>query len=205
MDKEPCTFTDAIIGQYCTRHKNHACLGPKAWLKGDPIPSATHCGSGERLYGRLGFYEGNYCKDCISSIHRQMEPICEKRRQEFQADRQAFIDQQEQFLARCRSEYRDLHMDRWKRISPPIDYPSEHKGKWLVDLLLSPDKKERDHVKWLGWTAKLRWDRMGKPFTELELEDFERCKSEARTLYNDLIKFGNKRVKSKRDASPTRT
>jgi hypothetical protein len=134
-----------------------------------------------------------------------MEPIYEKQRQEFEADRQAFIAQhnrQEQFLARCRDEYRDLHMERWKRISPPIDYPSEHKGKWLVDLLLSSNEQERDHVRWLGWTARLRRDKIGRPFTRSELEDFERCKSEARLLYNDLIKFGN--AKSERDASPTR-
>jgi hypothetical protein len=204
MNKEPCTFVNF---QYCTQHGAFACLGPKAWLEGDNVPSATHCGKGSVMTGEKGFYYGNYCQDCISNVHRQMEPIYEADRQRSKKILQDIIARkrrEERFLAQCRDDYRDLHMNELKRTSSPINYPSPHKGKWLVDLLLSTKRKEREFVSWLGWTAKLRYDITGKRFTESELQDFERCKSEARALYNDLIKFGNNKVKSKRDASSSR-
>lgn len=201
-----CTFTFPL--NYCTEHKNFACLGPNAWLNGDPIPIPTHCGRGSVMTGQKGFHHGNYCKNCIANVHHQLKPVYDADAEHWKKIRQNIIDrekQQEQHLAQCRDEYRDLHMDRLKKTQSPIDHPGEFRGKLLVDLLLSPNHQERYYVKWLASIAVAQSVGIHQNFTKSDMQDFERCQSEARKLYNDLIIFGNNKAsKSKRDASPTR-
>lgn len=92
---------------------------------------------------------GKVCQQCFRTVfhgHRRFcydaDCRCDNKSPRFMAARQRETAQVEQFK-------RTVDVAAWKQKHQPIDYPSIHKGKHLIDLFLSNDSFEHGYIAWL--------------------------------------------------------
>ena len=91
----------------------------------------------------------------------------------------------------------------WKKTHPPINYPGNHKGKYLIDLFLSDNDFEHGYAQWLVDRATNR--PAGQSYADYD--NFQRYRAEAKEiidLYKKIKPVQSRYSLRKRDKSPKR-
>jgi len=99
--------------------------------------------------------ESHICKLCFAEHYNSRPRYCRDN------DCTSCLNKSPKFKARQeRAEIafdtfkRTVDREAWKKRHRPIDYPSKHFGKYLIDLLLSSDPFERGYIDWMLNSSK---------------------------------------------------
>lgn len=93
-----------------------------------------------------------------------------------------------------------ISITEWKKSHWPINYPSKHKNKYLIDLFFSEDSFESGYLKWLVEKANERPPNQ----SDENYNNFQRYRREAAEIMEKYTTFAESYNLQTRDHSPTR-
>lgn len=123
--------------------------------------------------------EAHICDWCFESVYKQKKKYCldktcscDNKTPQFKAKQENKEKQYDQFV-------QNFDIAEWKKTHIPINYPSKHRGSYLVDLLLSHDSFQRGYIDWLIANGNKN---NGNQYSKEQNENFQRFVAEAKEL-----------------------
>jgi hypothetical protein len=118
------------------------------------LPICQGCGDDNVYIGcTLEDEEDSICTKCFQTFYNGKPRYCRAKGCECDnpsPKKKKKLEAQEEVQARIDSAFwESFNIDKWKEEHNPIDYPSKHKGKYLIDLFLSDDSFEHGYLSWL--------------------------------------------------------
>jgi hypothetical protein len=164
------------------------------------LPICQSCYDHSKYIGCEKWDDFKVCKSCFETAYHSVERYCSRSKCSCRnippAAKEALKLKQEE-SAKVFSDFKSTFpIAEWKKSHPAINYPSKHKGKYLIDLFFSSDSFENGYLEWLVTKAVER----PKNQSEDDYQNFQRYRREAAEI---LDKFKSQK-RSKRDSSPKR-
>jgi len=144
------------------------------------------------------------CNICFSNNHQRKKKYCPEPLCDCQNKSPRFM------LSKRRKYHRRMYFnthfdaEKWKETHVPINYPSVHKGKYLVDVMKSNDDFDYGYIDWLIRTGSDC--NAQKQYTAEQNANFQKFVAEAKELkkISENMKIHTYNLRGKRDASPKR-